>query len=129
MAGHVADVPGRGRAAARKLRRDVHDRHEVELHPPEGLRLVKPEQPALVQELLVLADEHAGVLGALGALAQNSDDLPRPLHRLGVADAGEITAHRLRQRTDSAALVARAGHLPLHPPASNTFQCPRAGLP
>jgi len=26
---------------------------------------MKPEQPALVQELLVVADEHAGVLGAL----------------------------------------------------------------
>src|SRR5262249_45602794 len=45
--------------------RDVDDRHKVKLHPAEGLGLVKPEQPALMQELLVVADEHAGILGAL----------------------------------------------------------------
>src|SRR4029453_8264747 len=87
MAGDVGHAPGRGRAAARKLRRDVHDRHEVKLHPAEGLGLVKPEQPALVQELLVVADEHARVLGALGALAQDRHDLARAAHRLVVADA------------------------------------------
>ena len=100
MAGDVADVPGGRRAAARKLRRDVDDRDEVELHPPESLRLVKAKESGLVQELLVLADEHAGVLGALRALAQDRHDLARPAHRLVVADAGEIAPHRLRQRAD-----------------------------
>ena len=56
MAGQVAHVPGRGRAAARQLRGDVHDGHEVQLHPAEGLRLVKAEEPGLVQGLLVLAN-------------------------------------------------------------------------
>ena len=69
VAGDVADVPGRRRAAARKLRRDVDDRHEGKLHPAESLRLVKSEQPALVQELLVLADQQPGVFGVLRARA------------------------------------------------------------
>jgi hypothetical protein len=86
MAGDVAYAPGGGRAAARELGGDVHDRHEVELHATEGLRLVKAEQPALVQELLVLADEHASILGALRALAQDRHHLARPLHRFRVVD-------------------------------------------
>src|SRR4029453_15239219 len=120
MAGDVGHAPGRGRAAARKLRRDVHDRHEIKLHPAEGLGLVKPEQPALVQELLVVADEHARVLGALSALAQDRHDLARAAHRLVVADGGEITTHPLRQRAHALALLAPAAHLPCelfpHPP-------------
>src|SRR5262249_20395191 len=92
--------------------RKAQDRHEVKLHPAEGLGLMKPEQPALVQELLVVADEHAGVLGALGALAQDRHDFARAAHRLVVADGGKIAPHPLRQRAPALALVARADHLP-----------------
>ena len=55
MAGEIADVPGGRRAAARDLGRDVDDRHEVELHAAERLRLMEAEQAGLVQQLLVLA--------------------------------------------------------------------------
>ena len=123
VASDVTHAPGRGRAAARKLRRDVDDRHEVKLHPAEGLGLVKPEQPALMQELLVVADEHAGVLGALGALAQDRHDLARSAHRLAVADTGEITTHPLRQRAHRLAVLARAHHLP-----SERFHAPHGEL-
>ena len=63
MAAEVADVPRGRRTAARDLGGDVDHRHEVELHAAEGLRLVEAEQPGLVQQLLVLADQHARVLG------------------------------------------------------------------
>src|SRR5262245_29329349 len=69
---------------------------------------MKPEQPALVQELLVVADEHARVLGALGELAQDRHDLARAAHRLVVADGGEITTRPLRQGAHCLALLARA---------------------
>ena len=55
MAGEIADVPRRGRAAARELRGDIHHRHEVELHAAERLRLMEAEQPRLVQQLLGVA--------------------------------------------------------------------------
>ena len=110
MAGQVAHVPGRGRAAARQLRGDVHDGHEVQLHPAEGLRLVKAEEPGLVQGLLVLANQHPRVFGLLGALAQDRHDLPRPTHRLRVADAGEVPTHCLRQRACGVALLAWVSH-------------------
>ena len=45
--------------------------------PPNGLGLVEAEEPRLVQQLLVLADEHAGVLGGLGALAAGSGTISR----------------------------------------------------
>ncbi|HZD28684.1 MAG TPA: hypothetical protein VE251_08340 [Xanthobacteraceae bacterium] len=59
---------------------------------------MKAEQAALVQQLLVLANEHARVLGALGALAQDRHHLPRAPHRLVVIDPGEVAPHGLRQR-------------------------------
>ena len=59
---------------------------------------MKAEQTALVQELLVVASEHAGVLGALRALAQDRHDLSCPPHGLVVTHAGEIATHELRQR-------------------------------
>ena len=113
VTGDVSHVPRRGWAAARQLGRDVHDGDEGKLHPAEGLGLVKPEQAALVQELLILANEHAGVFGALGALAQDRHDLPRPPHRLAIIDAGEIAPHALRQRSNGSGLLARAHDLPL----------------
>jgi hypothetical protein len=90
VAGEVADVPGGAWTAAREFVRDVDQGHERKLHPAERLRLMKPEQPALVQQLLVLADEHARVFGRLRALAQGRHDLARPPHRLVVVDGGEI---------------------------------------
>jgi hypothetical protein len=113
MAGDVADAPGRGGATARELRRDVHYGDEGKLHPPESLRLMKPEQPGLVQELLVLANEHAGVLGRLRALAQKRHDLACPAHRLLAADVGEVAAQALRQRAHRTALQACTVHHPL----------------
>src|SRR5262249_16009549 len=92
--------------------RKAQDRHEVKLHPAEGLGLMKPEQPALVQELLVVADEHAGVLGALGALAQDRHDFARAAHRLVVADGGKIAPHPLRHRAHALALGPRPAHRP-----------------
>ena len=106
MAGEVADVPGRRRAAARKLRRDVHDGHEVELHAAEGLGLMEAEKPGLVQQLLGVAGETARVLGRLRALAQHRHDLARPAHRLVVADPREVAAGRLRQGAYRVALVS-----------------------
>jgi hypothetical protein len=54
--------------------------------PPKDLGWWNRNNP-LVQQLLVVANEHAGVLGALRALAQDRHDLPRPPHRLPVIDA------------------------------------------
>ena len=102
MAAEIADVPRRRRAAARDLGRNVDDRDERQLHAAERLRLMEAKQPGLVQQLLVLADEHARVLGSLRALAQHGHDLARAAHRLVVADGGEIAAGRLRQRADFA---------------------------
>src|SRR5207247_11276515 len=80
MAGDVPHAPGRGWTSARKLCRNIHDGHERKLHSAERLQLVKAEQTALVQELLVLASEHARALGALRALAQDRHDLSCPPH-------------------------------------------------
>ena len=110
MAGDVSHAPSRRRTAARKLRRNVHDGHEGKLHPAERLWLVKAEQAALVQKLLVVANEHAGVLGALGALAQDRHDLPRPPHRLLIPNPGEITMHELRQRARLVLSARLRGH-------------------
>ena len=84
MAAEIADVPGGGRTAARDLGHDVDQRHEGKLHPAERLRLMEAEQAGLVQQLLVLAREHARVLGGLRALAQDRHDLARAAHRLVV---------------------------------------------
>ena len=61
----VADVPRGGRAAAPELGHDVHHGHEGQLHAAEGLRLMEAEQAGLVQKLLVVAQEDAGVLAPL----------------------------------------------------------------
>src|SRR3954463_11059257 len=58
------------------------------------------KESCLVQQLLVVADEHAGVFGGSRALAHQRDDLARTAHRLVIGDAGEIAAHYLRQRPD-----------------------------
>ena len=129
MAGDVARVPGGGRAAAGELRRNVHDRHEVELHSTEGFGLMKPEQPALVQELLVLAQQHPGVFGPRGALTQDGHDLPRAPHRLGVADGGEIAALRLRQRAHGTVSIAGTGHDHFSPPTIALPGSCRTSLP
>ena len=71
-----------------------------------------------MQELLVLADEHARVLGRLRPLAQHRHDLARPAHRLVVADAGEIAPRRLRQRADRYVVAAGADHADLPMPIS-----------
>ena len=97
VAGEVADVPGRRRAAARELGRDVDDGDEVELHAAEGLGLVEAEEARLVQQLLGVAGQPARVLGRWRALAQERHDLAGAAHRLVVADAGEVAARRLRQ--------------------------------
>jgi hypothetical protein len=82
---------------------------------------MKPEEPALVQKLLVRPNEHAGVLALAGALAQDRDDLARPAQRLAVTDIGEITTLVLRQRADKVVLLARAGH--------HRLPCDQSALP
>src|SRR6185503_16904031 len=52
--------------------------------------LVVAEEPGLVQELLVLGQQHARVLALLRAAAQHRHDLTRAAHRLVVRDAREI---------------------------------------
>ena len=104
VAAEIADVPGGRRAAARDHVDDVDERHERQLHPAERFRLMEPEQPGLVQQLLVLAREHAGVFRRLRALAQHRHYRARPPHRFVVIDAGEIAA-RLRQRADETGRV------------------------
>ena len=130
MTCHVSHVPCGRRAAARKLRRDVDDGHERKLHAAERLGLMKPEQAALVQELLVLTNKHARVLGALGALAQDRHDLPRAPHRLAVIDAGEIAPQGLRQcarRLASAAdLRSHRKHVTPYPANSRTARAASA---
>lgn len=111
MTRHVSHAPCGRRAATRKLRRDVDDGHERKLHAAERLGLMKPEQAALVQELLVLTNKHARVFSALSALAQHRNDLPRALHRLVVIDPGEVAPHGLRQR---ACRLARPADLRSH---------------
>jgi hypothetical protein len=110
MAGKVADVPSRRWAPAGEFRGNVDECHERELRAAECLRLVKPEESGLVQQLLVFADEHARVLGRLCALAQGRHDLARPAHGFVVADGGEIAPRFLRQGADGRATLARGGH-------------------
>ena len=102
MAAEVADVPRGRRTAARDLGHDVDDGDERQLHAAERLRLVKTKQPGLVQQLLVLANEDARILGGLRALAQHRHDFARAAHRLVVADGGEIAARGLGQGADGA---------------------------
>ena len=60
---------------------------------------MEAEQARLVQELLVVAQEHARVLALLGAFAQRRHHGPRAPHRLVVVDAGEIAPGRLEKRS------------------------------
>jgi hypothetical protein len=110
MTGEVPNVPSRGRAAAAKLRRNVHDRYEVELHPPELFGLMEAEQAGLVQKLLVFPEELPGILGLLGALPEDGHDLPRPPHRFAITHTGEITAPGQRLRGNGARSIDQAGH-------------------
>ena len=96
VAGEVADVPGGGGAAAGELGRDVDDGDKVELHAAEAFGLVETEEARLVQQLLGVACQPARLLGRRCALAQQRHDLAGATHRLVVADAGEVAAHRLR---------------------------------
>ena len=103
MAAEIADIPRRRRTTARDFGHDVDQRHERKLHPAERLRLVEAKQPGLVQQLLVLAREHARVFGGLRALAQDRHDVARTAHRFVVGNGREI-APRLRQRADERGL-------------------------
>src|SRR5262249_30513215 len=105
MAREVAYVPGRRRATARKLGRDVNDRDELELHAPECLGLMEPKQTSLVEELLVLAKEHTGILALLGALAHKWHNRARSAHGFLVIDTREVTTRGLYQRAHSIASV------------------------
>src|SRR5205085_4538145 len=89
MAAEVADVPGARRAAARELGDDVDDGDIGKLHAAVARGLVVAEEPRLVQELLVLRQEHARVLALLRALGEGGHDVARPAHGFFVADAGE----------------------------------------
>src|SRR5262245_66296690 len=115
MAREVAYVPGRGGAAARKLGSDVDDRNELELHASECLGLMEAEQSRLMQELLVLAQEHPGILAPLGALAHYGHNCARSPHGFLIVDTGEVAALGLDQRAHCVALGARNGHV-LCPP-------------
>ena len=97
MTAEIADVPCGGRTAARDFCHDVDDGDERQLHAAKRLRLVEAEQPGLVQQLLVLADQPARVLGGLRALAQDGHDLACATHHFAVADGGKIAADGLRQ--------------------------------
>jgi hypothetical protein len=71
MAGEIADVPGRGRTAARQLGRDIDHGHEVELHAAERPGLVEAEEPGFVQRLLGLARQAAGLRRTCRAVAED----------------------------------------------------------
>ena len=85
----VADVPGGRGAAAPELRRDVDERHEVELHAAVALRLREAEEPGAVQVGLGLRQHPPRSLAGAGALAERGDQGARPPDRLVVADVGE----------------------------------------
>jgi hypothetical protein len=89
MAAQVADVPGGGGAAACDLGHDVHDGDERQLHAAEALRLVEAEEPRLVQQVLVLGQQHARFLALLRPLAQRRHDLARPAHRFVICRSRE----------------------------------------
>src|SRR5205823_12781112 len=89
VAAEVADVPGGGGAAARELGHDIDDCLERQLHAAEAPGLVEAEQARLVQQLLVLGQQHARVLALLRALEERRHALARAPHRLFVADACE----------------------------------------
>src|SRR6185503_4743686 len=89
VAAEVADIPRRGRAAARQLGDDVDYRDERQLHAAEALRLVVAEKAGLVQQLFVLGQQAARVLALLRPLAQYRDDLPCAAHRFVVTDVRE----------------------------------------
>src|SRR5947208_4441112 len=89
VAAEVADVPGGGGAAARELGHDIDDCLERQLHAAEAPGLVEAEQARLVQQLLVLGQQHARVLALLRALEERRHALARAAHRLFVAYAGE----------------------------------------
>src|SRR5436190_921191 len=56
---------------------------------PAASAMVEAEQARLVQQLLVLGQQHARVLALLRALEERRHALARAAHRLFVADAGE----------------------------------------
>src|SRR5262249_18263025 len=95
MAREVAYVPGCRWTTARKLGRNVNDSDELELHAPKSLGLMEAKQASLVEELLVLAEEHAGIFALLGALPHNGHNRARSAHGFLVIDPGEVTAQGL----------------------------------
>ena len=113
MRAQIPDVPRGGGAAAPELGHDVHDGDEGQLHASEGLRLMKAEEPRLVQELLVVAQEGARVLALLGALAQRGHQGSRAAHRLVVVDTGEVTPGRLGQGPHGVPALCHHGHVRL----------------
>src|SRR5204862_427817 len=83
-------------AAAARERERAPLRNEDLLHldvlaagAAEAPGLVEAEQARLVQQLLVLGQQHARVLAFLRALEERRHALARAAHRLFVADAGE----------------------------------------
>src|SRR5438094_2839804 len=89
VAAEVADIPrGRG-AAAGELGDDVDDRDIRKRHAAVALGLVVAEEPGLVQQLLVLRQQHARVLALLRALGEGGHEVARAAHGFLIADAGE----------------------------------------
>jgi hypothetical protein len=60
---------------------------------------MEAEEARLVQELLIVTQEGAGILALLRSLAQRGHQGPRAAHRLVVVDAGEIAPGCLGKRS------------------------------
>jgi len=100
MAAEIADIPCGRRTATRHFGDDVDDRLERKLHAAEAFRLVITEQARLVQQLLVLAQQHARVFAGLRALAQHRHAVARAAHRFLVADVRELAPRGLGEGAD-----------------------------
>src|SRR5207302_11194262 len=125
VAAEVADVPGGGGAAARELRHDIDDRLERQLHAAEAPALVEAEKARLVQQLLVLGQQHARVLALLRALEERRHALARAAHRLVIADIGEahFTKSSTSRSSGSSATAISFSISSPHPGQQNWRNC------
>src|SRR5207249_5377633 len=106
VAAEVADIPrGRG-AAAGELGDDVDDRDIRKLHAAVALGLVVAEEPRLVQQLLVLRQQHARVLALLRALGEGGHEVARAAHGFLVTHTGEAHPTSLSMASRRSRLVS-----------------------
>src|SRR6267154_2630472 len=104
----IAEIPGGGSAAERKLVAEIDVGDEIELHPAPALRLHRAKDTARVQVCDRLRRHDARLLGPGRAFAQRRHERAGAPDRVLVGDAGEA-ARALVGGVHYAAALAFAG--------------------